>query len=54
MRVRRPARHNAREADTIDQMAGIIAGMEGKQLRYRELIADTGMANGARGTRSKF
>ena len=41
-------RHNARESDTADQMAGIIAGMTGKRLRYRELIAPNGLATGAR------
>ena len=41
-------RHNARDADTIDQMGRVVAGMEGKRLRYRELIADNGLANGAR------
>ena len=42
-------RHNARNADTIDQMAGVVAGMAGKRLRYRDLIADNGLASGARG-----
>ena len=42
-------RHNAREADTIDQMTGIVAGMAGKRLRYRELKAGNGLENGARG-----
>ena len=32
-------RHNARGQDTLDQMAGIAKGMEGRRLRYRELIA---------------
>ncbi len=41
-------RHNVREADTIDQMSGVVAGMAGKRLRYRELIADNGLASGAR------
>ncbi len=42
-------RHNVRNADTIDQMAGMVAGMAGKRLRYRELIADNGLDSGARG-----
>ena len=42
-------RHNDRDADTIDQMTGIVAGMAGKRLRYRELTADNGLDNGARG-----
>lgn len=32
-------RHNARPLDTIDQMAAMAAGGEGKRLRYRELVA---------------
>ena len=43
------SRHNAREADTIDQMTGIVAGMAGKRLRYRELTAGNGLENGVRG-----
>ena len=42
-------RHNVREHDTIAQMAGITAGMVGKRVRYRELIADNGLESGARG-----
>lgn len=42
-------RHNARDADTIDQMADVVAGMTGERLRYRELIEDNGQASGARG-----
>ena len=30
-------RHNARPADTIDQIQGVIEGMEGKRLRYQGL-----------------
>ena len=41
-------RHNAREADTVDQLAGVVAGMRGKRLRYRDLIADNGRVSGAR------
>lgn len=32
-------RHNLRSADTIDQMRAMVRGMEGKRLRYRELVA---------------
>ncbi len=42
------ARHNLREADTIDIMAAVAAGGIGKRLRYRELTADNGLSNGAR------
>ena len=41
-------RHNLREQDTIDQLAAIRRGMEGKRLRYRTLIANNGLASGAR------
>ncbi len=42
-------RHNVREADTIDQMAGVVSGMAEKRLTYAALIADNGLASGARG-----
>ena len=42
-------RHNAREADTADQMAGIVSGMAGKRLTYAALIADNRLDSGARG-----
>ena len=41
-------RHNVRDADTLEQMAGVAAGMAGKRLRYADLIADNGLASGAR------
>jgi len=41
-------RHNVRIEDTIDQMAGMVAGMAGKRLTYAALIADNGLASGAR------
>ena len=41
-------RHNVRDADTVDQMAGVVAGMTGKRLRYDALIADNGLTSGAR------
>ena len=34
------SRHNSRNADTIDMMRGLVAGMVGKRLRYRDLITD--------------
>lgn len=43
-------RHNARDADTIDQMTGIVEGMAGKRLRYEDLTADNGLDSGARGS----
>ena len=33
------ARHNVRDFDTIDQMAALAKGMEGKRLRYDDLTA---------------
>ena len=41
-------KHNVRNADTIAQMGGIAAGMVGKRLTYAALIADNGLASGAR------
>ena len=32
-------RHNARPLDTTDQMGAMVAGAEGKQLRYLDLVA---------------
>ncbi len=40
--------HNARNADTLAQMQGILSSMVGKQLRYKGLGADNGLASGAR------
>ena len=42
-------RHNLRNADTIDMMTALTAGMGGKRLRYRDLIAPNGLDSGARG-----
>ena len=33
-------RHNDRKSDTLDQMAAIVQGMNGKRLPYRVLVAD--------------
>ena len=33
-------RHNMRSLDTIDQMASVAKGMDGKRLRYRDLVGD--------------
>ena len=32
-------RHNMRELDTLDQMTEVVLGMNGKRLRYRDLVA---------------
>ncbi len=42
-------RHNDRDTDTKEQMARIVTGMTGKQLRYADLTADNGLDSGARG-----
>ena len=42
------ARHNLRDEDTIDIMAAVADGMDGKRLRYLDLIAKNGLASGAR------
>ncbi|MCY3702818.1 MAG: IS1595 family transposase [Rhodospirillales bacterium] len=41
-------RHNVREHGTMGQMASIASGMAGKRLTYAALIADNGLASGAR------
>ena len=46
-------RHNVRDADTIDQMEGVVTGMAGKRLRYADLIADNGLSSGARSARTE-
>ena len=43
------ARHNLREVDTIDIMGSVAEGMNGKRLRYKDLIAANGLDNGSRG-----
>ena len=42
-------RHNVREADTFDQMAGVASAMAHKRLKYADLVADNGLSSGARG-----
>ena len=42
------ARQNFRRKDTVDQMAALVQGMEGKRLKYSELTADNGLESGAR------
>ena len=41
-------RHNMREQDTPDQLATIVQRMDGKRLRYEDLIAPNGLDSGAR------
>ena len=33
-------RHNDRPLDTLDQIATVAKGMEGKRLRYRDLVGE--------------
>ncbi len=40
-------RHNLRESDTIDMIGAVADRMQGKRLRYRELIAPNGLSSGA-------
>ena len=42
-------KHNVRNEDTLAQMVVVAAGMVGKRLMYRDLIADNGLPSGARG-----
>ena len=41
-------RHNIRDADTLEQMQLVVAGMARKRLKYADLIADNGLPSGAR------
>ena len=41
-------RHDNREQDTIRQIGSLRQGMEGKRLRYRDLVAGNGLPSGAR------
>ncbi|MXZ80301.1 MAG: IS1595 family transposase [Gammaproteobacteria bacterium] len=41
-------RYNDRAFDTIDQMSRIVRGMQGKRIRYDDLIANNDLSNGAR------
>ena len=42
-------RHNLRERDTIDMMGAVVLGMDGKRLRYTDLIRNNGLASDALG-----
>ena len=41
-------RHSRRPSATLDQMDALVGGMEGKRLKYIELIAPNGLESGAR------
>ena len=41
-------RHNDRHSNTEQQMRNLVEGMSGRRLRYPDLIADNGLASGAR------
>ena len=42
------AKHNTREMNTIDQMRTVVTNLIGRQLMYRDLIADNGLDSTAR------
>ena len=42
-------RHNLREQDTIKMLGAVVLGMDGKLLKYDDLIRDNGLDSGARG-----
>ena len=39
-------KHNIQESDTLAQMRNTVAGMVGRNLLYRELVAENGLSNG--------
>ena len=41
-------KHNLRDLDTLDIMGAIVLAMDGKRLKYTQLIADNGLDSGAR------
>ncbi len=41
-------KHNVRDLDTLAQMATLAAGLAGKRLMRRDLVADNGLPSGAR------
>ena len=41
-------KHNCREEGTAAQMAAVAAGLIGKRLMYKQLVADNGLSSGAR------
>ena len=41
-------KHNIRDEDTVDQMKATVAGLVGRNLLYRDLIADNGLDSAAR------
>ena len=43
-------KHNIRDADTLAQMTTVAAGLVGRRLMYRNLIAPNGLPSGARGS----
>ena len=42
------AKHNMRDQDTLAQMRETVARLIGRNLLYRDLIADNGLSSGAR------
>ena len=48
------ARHNVRDFATIDQMAALAKGMEGRRLMYRDLTAGTQVCGPKPGTLIRY
>ena len=42
------AKHNVRDSGTVAQMRDTVARLVGRNLLYRDLIADNGLPSGAR------
>ncbi len=40
-------RHNMRESGTLEQMRHTVARLMGRNLLYRDLVADNGLSSGA-------
>ena len=41
-------KHNVRDAGTLAQMQDTVARLVGRNLLYRDLVADNGLSNGGR------
>ena len=41
-------KHNIRDSGTLEQMRSVVARLTGRNLLYRDLIADNGLPSGAR------